>query len=377
MAKVITEFLILIKFLERSIIMIFENKIGALFNSIAQRLVYSYIASYSKFTPVNLNEASVESQKQTHIFLFETLTKIYDNPVIIGLPLDEDDCFDGEMYKDKPDLYLTMKKTEKSFLGFFNLLFQLGIYGEVLNNKLIVPKAQKSLAKNKLILLENIGLKYDITSDGVLLYSDKYPDFIPSFKYLCMAVNFVDGKDIAKAVIGQGRARLLFMRCIFDINTISFDKLYGDLEQSGSYLKELEETLLTRGFKNIFYDASFSLHKEYPNKQDGSLTVIFNWNRKNQLVYDVDIPNLKIILEHFDEFDNELQEVIFNRTNNCSLCGYCTKTGKKEIVAVPIEKNGVTINKCPYYPYFKWRQLNESAVTVIKKLFDIADKILL
>ena len=59
-----------------------ENKVGKDFDNISQRLVYSYMASYSRFNPADTNEISVEAQKQTHDFLGGLLCKPGDNRII-------------------------------------------------------------------------------------------------------------------------------------------------------------------------------------------------------------------------------------------------------------------------------------------------------
>lgn len=350
----------------------FENQIGNKFDNLAQRLVYSYMASYSQFVPTNTDEITIEAQKQTHDFLSGLLFKIYHNPAIIGLPLEKDDCFDGEAFKDKPELVKTMKNLEKKFLGFFNLLFELGIAGEIKNKKLYISNIKIKLQKSRLNLLEQIGFKSEIMADTVIIYSKEYTELCSGLKSLSEICKSSDGKDITK----QSMTREIFMKCLFDEKNISLTNLYGDLAQSGIYLKELEEYFINKGYEIIRYDISFRLQKAYPNKQSGSFAVMFNWRCKNQLSYVVDVPSLRVLMEHFDEIDDELRELVFSRTNTCENCGYCTQTGKRVIVALQLNHNGKAITKCPYYPSFNWNSLDEKAVSSIKKLCDFAEDIL-
>ena len=129
-------------------------------------------------------------------------------------------------------------------------------------------------------------------------------------------------------------------------------------------------------WKNTYHDAGFRLQKAYPNKQSGAFVVRFGWRRKKQLEYAVDVPSLKVLMEHFDEMDDELKGLIFSRTNTCNTCGYCAQTGKREIVAVQLTYNGETLNKCPSYPGFVWGSLDEKTVGLIKKLYKFAEDIL-
>ena len=349
-----------------------ENKVGKEFDSIAQRLAYSYMALYSKFVPADIKEVTVEAQKQTHDFLGGVLCKIYENPAIIGLPLDKDDCFDGEMFKDKPELTKKMKSLEKKFLGFFDFIYEFGVAGELRENKLYIANTKMKPQKSKLALLEQIGLKSEIIADGVIIYSDEYPELCSGLKCLSAICELADG-DMPNRITKQSTSREMFMRCLFDFNNVSLDRLYGDFEQSGPYLKELEDYFISKGYGYHNYSG---LHKAYPNKQSGSFKVGFGWKSKNQLGYGIDAPSVRVLIEHFNEMDDELKDFVFSRTNICNNCGYCAQIGKKEIVAVKLTHNGETLIKCPYYPGFGWGSLDEKIVSVAKKFCDFYDDVL-
>lgn len=357
--------------------MICENKIGKQFDSLAQRVVYMYMVSYSKFRPIHDDEVSEEAQKQMHSFLSDVLCNIYNNPTLIDLEIELDDFYNGEAFKDKPDLNETMKKLEKKFLSFFGYLFELGDVGAIKDNKLHILKANKKIAKSKLVQLEKIGLKYELTSEATIIYNEIYPRLFSGWKYLCNVCKKAEGKDnIINPVIGQSLTRLMFMRCIFDKGHISWTSLYGDLEQSGPFLKELEDYFMNKEYRNQFFDASFSLHKTYASKQVGAFNIRFNWHSKNQLEYSIVVPGFRLLMNHFNEMNEELKELIFARTGNCRNCGYCTqtdKTGKRKLVAIHIEYHEEIVDKCPLYPYLVWNELNENTVSVIKDLFTFAE----
>ena len=353
-----------------------ENKVGKDFDNLSQRLIYSYIVSYSKFIPADTDKITVEAQKQTHEFFGKALCKVYENPAIIGLPLDKDDYFDWEMFKDKPELARKMKSLEKKYLEFFNFLFDIGNIGILKENKLYISNSAMKLQKSKLTQLERIGLKSEVISDGAFMYSGEYPELCSGFKFLVNICKSAYGKDTKNSIQGCSLKNLMFTHCIFDEKHISWTNLYGDLEQNGAYLKETEEYFISKGYKNIYFDNSFRLHKAYPNKQDGSFSVMFGWRRKNQLTYAFDLPSVRILMEHFDEMDDELKGFAFSRLNNCNSCGYCTQTGKREIVAMELNHNGETINKCPYYANFGSDHLDGKTISIIKKLYDFAEDVL-
>lgn len=357
--------------------MICENKIGGQFDSLAQRVVYAYMVSYSMFKPVHDCEVSEEAQKQMHSFLSEALCNIYNNPTLIDLEIELDDFFNGEAYKDKPDLNEAMKKLEKKFLSFFGYLFELGDAGTVKENKLHILKTNKKVTKSKLVQLEQIGLKYELTNEETIIYSEIYPRLCSGWKLLCNACKQAEGRDnINNPVVSQGLTRLMFMRGVFNKEHISWTSLYGNLEHSGTYLKELEDYFINKEYRNQFIDASFSLQKSYANKLIGAFNIRFNWRSKNQLEYSIVVPGFRMLMNHFNEMNEELKELVFVRTGTCSNCGYCTqtdKTGKRKSVAVHIEYHEEIVDKCPLYPYLVWNRLDEKTVSVIKDLFAFAE----
>lgn len=217
----------------------FDNKIGNLFNNISQRVIYPYIITYPDFIPIENNSVSREAQRQMHEFMKETLLTVYNNPEIIGMSTEKDDYFDWEAFKDKPDLNNFMKKLEKKFLGFFALLYEIGINGEISNGELFINKSKKALNKGKILQLSEIGLICTNNGDGVYIHSSDYPELSTGWKLLSNICMESENKK-KDAVISQSITRLLFKKCIFSKDHVSFTRLYGDLPQSGKYLEELE-----------------------------------------------------------------------------------------------------------------------------------------
>jgi hypothetical protein len=258
-------------------------------------------------------------------------------------------------------------------------LFEVGLNSEVKENTFHLKKPCKLINKSKQAMLENIGLTIK-SEDNVIVSCNEYPKMFSGWKALSVASYAVWGKDISKTVTGQGLARLMFMKGLLSLDDISLNKVYGDLEQSGIYLDELENYLIERGYINYFKSASFYLQKIYPDKHEGQFNVFFTFLRKNQLQYDIKIPNFTgLITDHHNEMDDELKEFIFSRTKKCNLCGYCTqidKTGKRKPLTVLLTLNNETIGKCPFYPNLKWNKLDEHSVVMIKKLIDFSEGVL-
>ncbi|WP_310602759.1 hypothetical protein, partial [Anaerosporobacter sp.] len=309
----------------------FENKIGKSFDNLAQRVIYPYIISYPEFEPVKNNDVSESAQKQMYDFMKNTFVTMYNNPEIIGLPIEEDGCFgEGVLYNSNPELNNMMKKFEKKFLDFFNFLFELGFYGEVLDNKLHISKAKKAINKNKQTMLVRLGLECE-TKEETVIYSNEYPELCVGWNALSICSNAVWDKDITKAIVSQSFARLMFMKCLYADEIVADSRLYNGLEQSGVYLSQLETFLIEKGYTYNSHDGGYTLVKHCANNKDGKFKVLFDWKKKNQLKYYFEIPGFtKLVTNHYDKMDDSLKGLVFSRLNNCYNCGYCTQTGNHQ-----------------------------------------------
>ncbi|BCN29010.1 hypothetical protein [Anaeromicropila herbilytica] len=71
-----------------------ENKIGQDFDSLAQRIIYSYVATYPDFKPVE-HGVCYESQKQMHDFIADTLLLLYEHTEILGVAIVPDAYYEN------------------------------------------------------------------------------------------------------------------------------------------------------------------------------------------------------------------------------------------------------------------------------------------
>lgn len=82
---------------------------------------------------------------------------------------------------------------------------------------------------------------------------------------------------------------------------------------------------------------------------------------------------------HNARMDDELKDLVFNRTKTCDGCGYCIqtdKTGKRKRLGLPLRLKDETGVKCPLFPSFTWGNADESVIGHVKKLFDFAEEII-
>lgn len=349
--------------------MILENMIGKSFNSFQQRIVYSYAATYPDFMPAQNTDVSVQIQKQLYDFLYNSIAVIYNNLDILGfkefLP---DDCYDGEAAKEKPDVYLNMKKVEKKLFNIYTLIIDIYNKGEIQSKNILIKKSSIKLDKNKIRQLSQIGIQSEIKDDGVIIRNDDYPDIFSALPILIKNVSDENGKlDIKK-----------FIFCILNDKVVTAYNFSKNLLIEPKYVKEIDDYLEKFGYKNIFDKGGRNGYsKEYPNNQTGSFFSRFEPRREYQLTFELYIPNFRLLLKHYDEIDNDLQNMIYSRLKVCDGCGYCTqtdKTGKRKPVYMELTYNSETKNKCPLYPWFIWNDIDKKTKENIIKLFEFAER---
>lgn len=89
------------------------NKIGQGFDSLTQRILYSYVATYQDFKPVD-NGVCYESQKQMHDFIADALLLVYEHNEILGTTIVPDAYYENwAMNNSNPALIRSMEKNRK------------------------------------------------------------------------------------------------------------------------------------------------------------------------------------------------------------------------------------------------------------------------
>lgn len=108
----------------------FENMVGKDFQNVSQRVIYSIIASFDEFQTITTKEADDKSQKQMYDFLWNFAISIYNDPSILKLPLDKDECEDRTAdSKHYLETRKIMRKISKQIEDFYTMLMDIGQTG--------------------------------------------------------------------------------------------------------------------------------------------------------------------------------------------------------------------------------------------------------
>lgn len=83
-----------------------KSMIDSNFESLAQRSIYYFLATYPSFYSVNSADVSKDEQKAAYEFIKGIYEKLYENPTLLGFKLVPDDSFgEWELQKAKPQFF--------------------------------------------------------------------------------------------------------------------------------------------------------------------------------------------------------------------------------------------------------------------------------
>lgn len=355
-----------------------ENKLGMNFDSLAKRILYSYLATYPRFILIDDEVASNESQKQMHDFLREALYSIYENPSIIGIEKEPDAYYENwQMDNSNPPLMKAMEKIEKKFFGFLENLLKAGRLGEINGNELIISKKDWSINKATVEMFQKVGIECIITKEQSKLFLSVYPEIFPTLKMFSYKDDINGNKNERMIIFLHGR---------YSDKNYNINDFFGELCGNQDELQELEIFFISKGFQlnNIRHGAKsrgayVKWLKEYSNDEKGFLSVFFDWRKKNQMVFEFRVPQFRVMLNSYNKMGEHLKQLIISRTKTCDNCGYCTqldKTGKRQKLALDLSLNDESFNKCPLYPNLNWNYIDKEELKTIKQLFEFAESIL-
>lgn len=250
-----------------------ENKIGQDFNSLAERITYSYVATYPDFKPVD-NGVCHESQKQMHDFIGDILLYIYEHTDILGLPNEADAYYENwELNNSKPDLIKAMEKIEGKFAGIIEILIKIGLLGEIDNDKLVIKKEKWSITKPIKEKLERLGISCEQGKEKSVLWLSKYPKIFPAWKSYSEMDN---GKDTKISRV------MAFIHGRYYGRTYKAVDFFSNLVEDTNLLKDLENYLEKNHFHYDNFELNFKTRyacvrwmKEYPKNETAYYESIF------------------------------------------------------------------------------------------------------
>lgn len=359
-----------------------DNKVGKTFETLAHRVIYSYIGSFPDFVPLKDSQASEQSQRDMYDFMKSTLSKIYEEPSLLSLPAQPDEFYeDWELQNRKPKLILAMKSISKKINDLLQIMLQIGLSGDIAGDTLVVHKDKIKFTKNMLMRLTQFGLYCEDSQDEYVFSNDDYPELFPAWKL------------ISGIAIKQSDPVLFFSRCMFNLNhpyaadifsvltnnEEAFNILRDFFEKNGYKRVECRESLISLDWVRNYGKKDEPLKASWGEREHGGISIWFDYTKRNQIFYGLRIPKFKELMLHFDEMEDRLKEFVINKNKKCDGCGYCTqtdKTGARKRLYQPVSHNG-NYNLCLLFPGFSyvWTSIDEHTAEIIILFLKYIDKV--
>ncbi len=398
----------------------FENRIGADFDNVSQRLVYNYIATQPSFRPIPSAVASEAAQRQLYDFIAGIYTALYHDPALIGMttePDETEDCpYPERVYTDEAKKYLEARKlrrkNEDKIEGLFDSLQRLGELGAVRDSALVVEKDAFGLNKRAYAaLIENLmalDLSCADTGETLSLSSLAYPEMWDAWKLLAnlgTAESDVydarrrqevgDEADLPKWQITMHVRYLsqiknhIFKRAMFDPAYDYALDVMRELSDDPETYRQFVDMLLAQGFQQSsdwgsgldvtnFINLAFT--KTYAGPEGEPFRLQFRTQFESryhwQILYTFveDKATFKALLRQLDALPEPLQDIVYNFTGECRACGFCNQTNRKlPFNSIPAVYRGKPVKMCYYFKCIGTRELTRAMLDGVTGLYAWVD----
>jgi hypothetical protein len=350
-----------------------------IFDSIAQRVAYSYVRSLAAAQQVGADA----SQRDLHAFFKAFYAALYDSPAQFGLPELEDDCITGaekERTKKLAELNRKMQRPRDAIDAGLALLMLAGQKGllavdPVTGEQMLLLDAgdylpflkNAKIKKPFLAGLAGVGLSVSAYGECFALRSARFPAMLPALKALAPACAQAEDPKLG---------RFNFSRCDFQALDPQFHPTPLDLYRAfppDDYQRvaRLHEYFLRMGYKPVFQIyGNFGWEVQYQGKRQVKSTPFFGVQYserfQNPLRVQVKCASSNRLVPLLAGQPRALQADFFQRAYTCNgdACGWCKN--RKNLGPSEIEFEGVRKTIC-WYSNPDIADLNDDAVTMIQQ----------
>lgn len=348
------------------------------FKNLEQRVVNSYMDTFPNFVPAQCSAVTEPEQKQFYDFLKKLYRILFDNPLLLYTKLSDDGFFTYRFNRaidNKPKLHIQMKSNADKIEKLLEVLFDIGISGQVTDNQLVVDNAIKINTKY-LTILQQCGLTYAKERHQTVLFYDNGQALFRAWKWMATRPN---------------ASKLSFSRCLFNSEYSYASDIFSRLLGNEKAFASLEQYLIENGYTrmdNRDNHIALDYVKNYAKKD---MPVKDAWAERSHagisLEYHVDVakpacislrvPRLKELLNGFDLMEDALKEFVVKTNKKCDHCRYCVqtdKTEKRNLIYIPVSL-GQEYNLCPLFPGFSycWDFIDEPLGSSMRSLLSFID----
>jgi hypothetical protein len=359
------------------------------FDSLAQRIANGWVETIPGFVPDSSIPVPEASQHQFHAFLRGVAEAIRDHPDWLDLPIQPDDGYEhGELQNHRPELIKAMLKTKGKLDHFIALLLQMGLYGVVDGQRLLISRDHLNLTASTRARLARFGLALETGKTETIVTCDAFPELFPAWTWIAVEAT-------RTATAGKkGVPPVRFSHCLYS-NThpysrdvlirLAYDSpglpvVVDFLKKEGYALVCNRANRVTADWVRSYGKADEPLKDSWAERTHGGLSIEYDWIRKRPLLFGLRIPEFRTLVQHFDSMPNQTKGFVIRHTKHCDNCGYCTqtdKTGKRKPAFLAVEHDG-RHDLCLMFPGFgyTWQRLDDALAADIQGFLTCADDIL-
>lgn len=342
-----------------------HNMIGANFENLSQRYLYSVLATFPSFVFNKQCGVDEVSQRHSYEYMYNAIQSIYHNPALIDMP-EYPDRYDGQ--GDRDEFLREYHSVESKFVWFAELLAMIGKTGTLEKDVLFIPQSLKM--KKSIGILESIGLTVKEARDNqYAVHCEEYPRMFSAWKKLA-----------AREGIGQTKYCRDFICNLYDDDHAQTAlMLFEPLLEDGEALALIDTYCAEHGFslsngKGRYMIAEWL--KKHPRQKRSRVQINFFWGKQNQIYINVLLPEIQEILTRFDTYDDSLRKTLVDITMKCNGCQFCLQTDKtkeKDIANQKIVYDGTSYSICTLFPIASMHSISFQTAKDLTRLFDYAD----
>lgn len=351
-----------------------ENIIGKTFDNVSQRMLYCMLFCFSEFNFIDSQEVSVTSQKQMHSLCGNIIQSLYDNQMLLKLPVEADEYYENWMCNNqKPHLIKLLRKVYKKLYDLYHFMLLCGIHGELTDACIIVDSVSSSIKVKKAYIsfLSNMGIEVEVEGNILTLKSEKYDNIFPA--WILLSKESLDGQKISPKSVFD------FAFCVYNRNYSYFlrrvEKVLG---LNDRFLETYIEELKLKNY-DIIPDRKFTangleVRYQFLNKSSGFI-ISFDYRKKNQICFSLSNGiGLKRILEDYKNQENNTKKFLCEMFRFCNGCRQCTKGKDIPIYASNVVYNGKNYLLCPLWPNASWYSMDKDRLENIIEVIELQER---
>ena len=361
-----------------------SQELGKAFESISQRIVFSYQRQLSECAPVRPEGLSPSEQHEMQVSqqelaaFFRALYEcVYDHPETFGLPLTQDVYMDeGDDKKTKQNIARKIKNPRVKMAHGIDFLYLVGRQGTRADRHLCLSQedyaaffAKSPRVKHKVVKgMKEVGLTVSEREDAVVVSNTLYPNMMPALKALAEGCAQRDDERMA---------RFLFARCDFCALDVDYQPDILDLLRTALPPAEFERAVdLHHSLTELAYVPTLDVggvdywRIQYQGKRAIKTTPFFEFEyderQKHQLLMRVKCASTNRLVPLLSRQPTPLQEDFFQYAHNCGApkCSWC-KT-RKALEPSVLERAGFKKIIC-WWMRRQFTEIDSQAVDLVKQ----------